>query len=71
MSENTQAVREDLLEARMKVMTPEERSAFAAKAAEIAAAQNAQQAESAETADTSPEAADEDSCEADETAPLV
>lgn len=37
--------RDAALEARMMVMTPEEREAFAAKAAEIAAAQNAKAAE--------------------------
>lgn len=34
-------VRDDLLEARMAVMTPEERTAFAAKAVELAAKANA------------------------------
>ena len=36
------SVRDDLLEARMAAMTPEERTAFAAKAAELAAKANAQ-----------------------------
>ncbi len=40
-------VRESALEARMKMMTPEERADFAAKAAEFAAAQNAADAEKA------------------------
>lgn len=39
--EASKNVREATLEARMKVMTPEEREEFAAKAAEIAAQQNA------------------------------
>lgn len=39
------STRYDVLEARMKVMTPEERSAFAAKTAEIASTIDAREAE--------------------------
>lgn len=48
-----QTMRYDALEARMAVMTPEERAAFAAKAAEFAAKANAKPA-SAEVGDASP-----------------
>lgn len=44
-------LRYDALEARMAVMTPEERAAFAAKAAEIAAKQSAQAPVAAPSAD--------------------
>lgn len=64
-------VRFDVLEARMKAMSPEERAAFAAKAAEIAEAANAADAQAAaageaveveaEVVDGSKEAADEPS----------
>ena len=47
-----QNVRYDVLEARMAVMTPEERAAFAAKAAEIAAKQSAQAPVAAPSADS-------------------
>ena len=43
--EATSNIRESALEARMSMMTPEERDAFAATAAKIAAEQNAQAAE--------------------------
>ena len=43
--EATSNIRESALEARMSMMTPEERDAFAAAAAKIAAEQNAQAAE--------------------------
>ncbi len=46
------SVRYDVLEARMAVMTPEERAAFAAKAAEIAAKQSAQAPVAAPSADS-------------------
>jgi len=39
-TETTTSIRDGALEARMKVMTPEERNEFAAKAAEIAQKQN-------------------------------
>lgn len=42
--EATSSIRESALEARMSVMTPEERDAFAAAAAKIAAEQNAKAA---------------------------
>ena len=45
--ETAVSVRDTVLEATMKGMTPEERDAFAAKAAEFAAAQNAEDAEKA------------------------
>ena len=45
-------LRYDALEARMAVMTPEERAAFAAKAAEIAAKQSAQAPVAAPSADS-------------------
>ena len=45
--EATTNIRESALEARMRMMTPEERDDFAAKAAEFAAAQNAADAEKA------------------------
>lgn len=45
--ETTANMREAALEARMKVMSPEERDAFVAKVAEFAAAQNAADAEKA------------------------
>ena len=45
-------LRYDALEARMAVMTPEERAAFAAKAAEIAAKQSAQAPGAAPAADS-------------------
>lgn len=44
-SEATSNIRENALEARMRMMTPEERDAFVAAAAKIAAEQNAQAAE--------------------------
>ena len=47
------SVRYDALEARMAVMTPEERAEFAAKAAEFAAKANAKQAGEAEVGDAS------------------
>lgn len=47
--ETSTNLRESALEARMKMMTPEERNAFAAKAAEFAAMQNAADAEAAMT----------------------
>lgn len=47
-----QTMRYDALEARMAVMTPEERAAFAAKAAEIAAKQSAQAPVAAPSADS-------------------
>lgn len=59
-------LRYDALEARMAVMTPEERTAFAARAAELAAKANAESAaqdaaaedaSEASAADTSPETA--------------
>ena len=43
-SDATVNIRESALEARMRMMTPEERDAFAATAAKIAAEQNAQAA---------------------------
>ncbi|WP_080799230.1 phasin family protein [Arabiibacter massiliensis] len=46
-------VRYDALEARMAVMTPEERAEFAAKAAEFAAKANAKAADEAEVGDAS------------------
>ncbi len=45
--ETTTSIRESALEAGMKMMTPEERNAFAAKAAQFAAAQNAADAANA------------------------
>lgn len=51
VAEKASTVRYDVLEARMKAMTPEERAAFAAKAAEIAEAANAADAEAAAAAD--------------------
>ena len=45
------SMREGVLEARMSLMTPEERTAFAAKAAEIAEALNAADAEAAAAAE--------------------
>ena len=56
-SETTTSVRDGFLEARMSLMKPEERSAFAAKAAEIAEAMNAADAEAAAAAE---EAAEEE-----------
>lgn len=47
------SVRYDALEARMAVMTPEERAEFAAKAAEIAEKANAKQAAEVEVGDAS------------------
>ena len=58
--ETATSLRENFLEARMKIMTPEERAAFAAKAAEYAAAQNAADAE-----DSAGEAAEEAEIEAE------
>lgn len=55
--EASKTVREATLEARMKVMTPEEREEFAAKAAEIAAQQNAEAEASAVEAEVVEEAA--------------
>lgn len=49
-------LRYDALEARMAVMTPEERAAFAAKAAEIAAKQSAQAPVAAPTDASEPQA---------------
>lgn len=49
-------LRYDALEARMAVMTPEERAAFAAKAAEIAAKQSAQAPVAAPTDASGPQA---------------
>lgn len=49
-------LRYDALEARMAVMTPEERAAFAAKAAEIAAKQSAQAPVAAPTEASEPQA---------------
>lgn len=43
-SDTTSTIRESALEARMRMMTPEERDAFAAAAAKFAAEQNAQAA---------------------------
>lgn len=43
-SDTTSTIRESALEARMRMMTPEEREAFAAAAAKFAAEQNAQAA---------------------------
>lgn len=62
--ETMEGVRFDALEARMSVMTPAEREAFAAKAAEIAARPSAQAAaeavvESVEDVAAAPEAAEE------------
>ena len=59
-----ESMRFDALEARMSVMTPEERAAFAAKAAEIAArpaaeAEPAEAAAAPETAEEAPAAAAE------------
>lgn len=48
----TDSVRDSALEARMSVMSPEEREAFAAKAAEIAKAQNAKAKEDTVEAET-------------------
>ena len=56
--EATQGIREASLEARMKLMTPEEREAFAAKAAEIARQQNAAPAEVEVEAEIVSDAAD-------------
>ena len=54
-AESTAAtVREDLLEARMVAMTPEERAAFVAKAAEIAQKVDARAAAAAQVGDASP-----------------
>ena len=50
------SMREGVLEARMSLMTPEERTAFAAKAAEIAEALNAANAEAAAAAEAEIEA---------------
>ena len=60
-----QNVRYDVLEARMAVMTPEERAAFAAKAAEIAEQANAKAAApEAEVGDASPVAVDDEAAPA-------
>lgn len=48
VAETATNVRYDVLEARMKAMSPEERAAFAAKAAEIAESANAADAQAAE-----------------------
>ena len=60
--ETTTSVRDSFLEARMSLMTPEERTAFAAKAAEFAEAMNAADAEAAaaEAAAEAEEAAEEE-----------
>ena len=50
------SMREGVLEARMSLMTPEERTAFAAKAVEIAEALNAADAEAAAAAEAEVEA---------------
>lgn len=54
--ETTTSVRDSFLEARMSLMTPEERTAFAAKAAEFAEAMNAADAEAAAAAEAAAEA---------------
>ena len=60
-----QNVRYDVLEARMAVMTPEERAAFAAKAAEIAEQANAKAAApEAEVGDASAVAVDDEAAPA-------
>lgn len=60
-----QNVRYDVLEARMAVMTPEDRAAFAAKAAEIAEQANAKAAApEAEVGDASPVAVDDEAAPA-------
>ena len=60
-----QNVRYDVLEARMAVMTPEERAAFAAKAAEIAEQANAKvAAPEAEVGDASAVAVDDEAAPA-------
>ena len=64
--ETTTNIREGALEARMKMMTPEEREAFAAKAAEFAAAQNAADAEAAVTVEAEVEEIVEEAAEAAE-----
>ena len=56
VSETATNVRYATLEARMKAMTPEERTAFAAKASEIAEAINARGAEEAAQAEAAEEA---------------
>lgn len=65
-TEAVQSMRDDALEARMAVMTPEERAAFAAKAAEIANRANAGDASKVTVHDTNAEASSES-----ETAPVV
>lgn len=63
-AEAAESMRYDALEARMSVMTPEERAAFAAKAAEIAARPQAQEPCEQEPADApAEEPAGEGACE--------
>jgi len=60
-STTVQSIRDNAVEARMKVMTPEERDAFAVRVAEVAAEQNAADAAKAaeEAAAAEEEAAEE------------
>lgn len=70
--ETTTSVRDGFLEARMSLMTPEERTAFAAKAAEFAEAMNAADAEAAAAAEAAAgaeEAAEEAAAEEPEPEP--
>ena len=57
-SNTAQSIRENAVEARMKVMTPEERDAFAVRVAEVAAEQNA--ADAAKAAEEAAAAAEEE-----------
>ncbi len=66
--ETTMSLRENMLEARMRLMTPEERASFAAKAAEYAAAQNAADAEAAAARAAEAEIVAEETVEAAEEA---